>query len=128
MSITGLSFDGVVKVATASGPVRMLRFTMRSMILARGTSLPTEADGTNLSSGGSASRTLTKASSMGFAGHIVLYVTAISGDLKGVKVAYTPSHPPSMLKSDVTLTNVVVEQPFAYADTLAGGELLISAF
>lgn len=107
MSLTGLSFDGVRGVPTASGDVPMLEFGMSSMTLSHGIGL-------TLVLGGQSQ--LTRASSLGLSGHIVLYTTRISGTLNGVPVVFTPRHLPPRLSSDVTLTNVTAAQLYASGD------------
>jgi Family of unknown function (DUF6114) len=116
-ALTGLSFDGVAKVPTARGTVSMLKFSMESMALSGGAVLTYSADGHSI---------VTRASSLGFIGHIVLYTTKISGDLDGTAVTFTPLQPPKALGSDITLTNVVTDQPYASADSLDATGLELS--
>ena len=114
-TLTGLSFDGVAKVPTAKGAVPMLKFSMSSMTLT-GAVLTFSKDGHPL---------VTRGSSLAFNGGVVLYATKISGDVDGVLVTFTPKQPPVTLSSDITLTNLVTDQPYAAADSLAATGLEI---
>jgi hypothetical protein len=95
----------------------MLRFSMSSMTLSGGTRLTFAQAGHSIA---------TRAVSLAFTGHITLYATKISGDLNGHMVIFTPQHPPSKLSQDLTLTNVIADQPYALADALAGVGLVMT--
>lgn len=107
--LAGLSFDGVAQVPTAAGPVPMLRFSMASLALSAGTRLLV---------GGAGHAFLAEAASLDLSGDVVLYTTKISGTLAGHQVTFTPAQPPSGLGRDVTLSDVVVHQPYASTGTL----------
>lgn len=107
--LAGLSFDGIAQVPTAVGPVSMLRFSMASLALS--------AD-TRLLVGGAGHSFLAEAASLDFSGDVVLYTTKISGILAGHQVTFTPKRPPSQLGRDVTLSDVVVHQPYASTGAL----------
>jgi Family of unknown function (DUF6114) len=107
--LTGLSFDGVASVRTTSGLVSMLMFTMSSMTLTGGTLQGGEAGGRSLG---------TASSLLGLTGHVLLYTTKLTGEVQGVAVTYTPESPPLKISSDTTLTDMVIDQPYASADTL----------
>ena len=100
---------------TAKGAVPMLKFSMSSMTLT-GAVLTFSKDGHPL---------VTRGSSLAFSGGVVLYATKISGDVDGVLVTFTPKQPPVTLSSDITLTNLVTDQPYAAADSLAATGLEI---
>jgi hypothetical protein len=109
-TMTGLIFDGVARVPTSKGRVRMLKFSMTTLTFAGGAALTYTI--------AAEAAPVTRAASLSFSGDIVLYTTRLAGDLKGAAVDFTPAHPPSALASDVTLTGVVTDQPYAFADTL----------
>lgn len=116
-TMTGLVYDGVARVPTSKGRVRMLKFSMTTLTFAGGAALTYSIVAASL---------VTRASSLSFSGDIVLYTTRLAGDLNGTAVDFTPQKPPSALASDVTLTNVVTDQPYASADTLTGTGLELS--
>ncbi len=107
--LAGLSFDGVAQVPTAAGPVPMLRFSMASLALSAGTRLLVSGAGHAF---------LAEAASLDLRGDVVLYTTKISGTLAGHQVTFTPEQPPSGLGRDVTLSTLVVHQPYASTDAL----------
>jgi hypothetical protein len=116
-AVTGLSFDGVARILTTRGVVFMLKFSLGSMVLSGGTGLTFSEAGRSI---------VTRALSLDFSGNITLYTTKISAELHGRMVVYTPKKPPVNLSPDLTLTNVVANQPFAFADTFVGSGLTIS--
>src|ERR1039457_2867327 len=69
--LEGLSYDGVAQVATASGTVTMMKFTMSSLTLTGNIAL-------TVSQGGGTA--VTRSSSMHFGGPVVLYATKLSGE------------------------------------------------
>lgn len=69
---------------------------------------------------------VTRAASLRLSGDIVLYAARLSGSADGRRVDYTPRHPPSHLGSDVTLTDVVIDQPYASANALTGTGLVVT--
>jgi len=117
-SMTGLSYDGVADVQTATGTVRMLMFSMRSMILSGGTVLTVNEHGHAL---------VTNNSSLDFSGNVVLYTTRISGRLLGATVTFTPQDPPPLVLPTMTFTNVVTDQPLTLADSFQAVGLQVSA-
>jgi hypothetical protein len=123
--LEGLSYDGVAQVATASGTVTMMKFTMTSLTLTGDIAL-TVSEG-----GGTA---VTRSSSMYFGGPVVLYATKLSGDLLGIPVTITPTSPlatvlqllaPVTQAVPVPMTNVVTDQPYTTAGSLQAGGLQI---
>jgi hypothetical protein len=115
--MTGLVFDGVARVRTSRGRVRMLKFSMTTLTFAGGAALTYSIRRHS---------PVTRASSLSFSGEIVLYTTRLAGDLAGAPVDFTPAHPPSKLASDVTFTNVVTDQPYASANALTGTGLQLT--
>ncbi len=85
LAFTEVSFDGVASLRTAQGRVPMLKFSMNSMTFAGGATLTVKRHKVSV---------VTTGPSFGFAGHVVLYTTKLSGELNGVKVTFTPKSPP----------------------------------
>ena len=125
--LVGLSYDGVAQVATASGTVTMMKFTMNSLTLTGNIALTvSEGRGT----------AVTRSSSMHFGGPVVLYATKLSGDLLGIPVTITPTSPlatilqllaPVTQAVPVPMTHVVTDQPYTSAGSLQAGGLQIGA-
>ncbi len=125
--LEGLSYDGVAQVATASGTVTMMKFTMSSLTLTGNIALTvSEGEGT----------AVTRSSSMHFGGPVVLYATKLSGDLLGIPVTITPNSPlatilqllaPVTRAVPVPMTKVVTDQPYTTAGSLQAGGLQIGA-
>src|ERR1022692_1638224 len=125
--LEGLSYDGVAQVATASGTVTMMKFTMSSLTLTGNIAL-------TVSQGGGTA--VTRSSSMHFGGPVVLYATKLSGDLLGIPVTITPTSPlatilqllaPVTRAVPVPMTKVVTDQPYTAAGSLQAGGLQIGA-
>jgi hypothetical protein len=118
LTFSEVSFGGVAEVPTARGTVPMLMFTMSSMTFSGGAMLTVKRRGQLL---------VTRGSSFDFSGHVVLYTTNLSGDLNGVKVTYTPKHPPQHVLPTMVFTNVIAHQPYAMSDSLQATALMIGA-
>ena len=115
-TLTGLHFDGVATVATASGPQRMLKFSMSGLSLKDG-DLTVTQDGRTVAVQGT---------SFTFSGDVTLLTTKFSGSLLGVPLSFSPSLPPPVVLPVMTFTNVTSEQPFTSADSFQVGGLRIS--
>jgi hypothetical protein len=109
LTFSEVTFGGVAEVPTARGPVPMLLFTMSEMTFSGGAMLTVKRPGRTF---------VTQGSSFDFVGHVVLYTTKLSGELNGVKVTFTPKHPPQHVPPNVVFTNVVAHQPYAMSDSL----------
>ena len=104
---------------TSTGVVPMLVFSMASMMLS----------GDTLRGGEPGGRSLDAVSSLlGLTGHVLLYATEITGEVDGAKVTFTPQSPPTKISSDMTFTDMIMDQPSATADALqvAGLQLTIA--
>lgn len=116
--LTGLAYDGVTTIPRSSGgPIAMMKFTLRSVIL---TGRPT----LTIHQNGSVATTTT--SLLSLRGNVVLYAAKLSGDLLGAHVTITPSSPLSLVVRllrpltqglTTTMTHVVTSQPIALAAT-----------
>lgn len=116
-TLTGLHFDGVATVQTASGPERVLKFTMSGLSLKNG-DLTVDRDGRAMA---------VQAASFTFSGHVTLLTTKFSGSLLGVPLSFSPTLPPPAVLPVMTFTNVTSDQPFTSADSFQTGGLRISS-
>ena len=116
-TLTGLHFDGVATVPTASGPERVLKFTMSGLSLKNG-DLTVDQDGRAMA---------VQAASFTFSGHVTLLTTKFSGSLLGVPLSFSPTLPPPAVLPVMTFTNVTSDQPFTSADSFQTGGLRISS-
>jgi hypothetical protein len=116
-TLTGLHFDGVATVPTASGPERVLKFTMSALSLTGG-DLTVSQDGATMA---------VQAASFTFSGDVTLLTTKFSGSLLGVPLTFSPQFPPPAVLPKMTFTNVTSDQPFTSADSFKIGGLQISS-
>ncbi|HMH93529.1 MAG TPA: DUF6114 domain-containing protein [Streptosporangiaceae bacterium] len=116
-TLTGLHFDGVATVQTASGPERVLKFTMSGLSLKNG-DLTVNQDGRAMA---------VQAASFTFSGHVTLLTTKFSGSLLGVPLSFSPKLPPPAVLNVMTFTNVTSDQPFTSADSFQVGGLRITS-
>jgi Family of unknown function (DUF6114) len=117
-TLTGLSYDGVANVPTASGSVRMLKFSMSGLRLSGNDNLTVTEGGHTLG---------VRAASLDFSGNVTLLTTKFSGDLLGIPLTFTPSSPPPLVLPTMVFTNVVSERPFTSSDALQIGDLQITS-
>lgn len=117
-TLTGLSYDGVANVPTASGAVQMLKFSMSGLSLSGNDDLTVTEGGHTLA---------VRAASLDFSGNVTLLTTKFSGDLLGIPLTFTPSSPPPLVLPTMVFTNVVSERPYTSADALQIGSLQITS-
>ncbi len=115
--MAGLSYDGVASVPTASGPQQMLKFGMSSLTLSGGIVLTVDDNGHSR---------VTRNTSVRFSGDVVLYATSLSGDLLGIRLTFTPRHPPPLVLPLMRFTNVVTRQPLTSAGLMQASGLDIT--
>jgi Family of unknown function (DUF6114) len=116
-TLTGLHFDGVATVRTASGPEQVLKFSMSGLSLKNG-KLTVTQDGAAMA---------VQAASFTFSGNVTLLTTKFSGSLLGVPLSFSPQFPPPAVLPVMTFTNVTSDQPFTSADSFQVGGLQISS-
>jgi Family of unknown function (DUF6114) len=116
-TLTGLHFDGVATVQTASGPEQVLKFSMSGLSLKDG-DLTVIQDGRAMA---------VQAASFTFSGDVTLLTTKFSGSLLGVPLSFSPKLPPPVVLPVMTFTNVTSDQPFTSADSFQIGGLRISS-
>ncbi|WP_249346422.1 DUF6114 domain-containing protein [Microbispora sp. H11081] len=122
LTMTGMKFTGVVEMPTATGTVRMLRFTMDKAVLER----PTQTMG---------QATLT-GSAFTFEGNVVICTTKMTARLLGLPQEFTAEHPNLLVNAlrlvpslnvPLTMTDIVSEQPYVTADSLRADGLRLVA-
>ncbi len=121
--LSGLRYDGIARVATSAGPVRMLKFSMTSLTLSGGTVLTAYEGGYTL---------ITRNYSLAFSGNVTLFATKFSGVLNvagvpTVRLTFTPQSPPPAVLPTMTFTSVTTDQPLTLADSLVARALLITS-
>ncbi|MBO4275407.1 hypothetical protein GSF24_33045 [Microbispora triticiradicis] len=118
LTMTGMKFTGVVEMPTATGTVRMLRFTMHKAVLER----PVQTMGSTTLVG----------STFTFEGNVVICTTKMTAKLLGVPQQFTAEHPNILVRAlklvpslniPLTMTDVVSEQPYVTADSLRADDL-----
>ncbi|GAA0393140.1 hypothetical protein GCM10009530_50600 [Microbispora corallina] len=118
LTMTGMKFHGVVEMPTATGSVKMLRFTMDRAVLDQ----PQQTMGGTTLTG----RTFT------FEGDVVIYTTRMTGKLLGLPQVFTADNPNVIVRAlrllpslnvPVTMTDIVSEQPYVSADSLRADDL-----
>ncbi|WP_182879784.1 DUF6114 domain-containing protein [Microbispora sp. H10949] len=118
LTMTGMKFTGVVEMPTATGTVKMLRFTMHKAVLER----PVQTMGSTTLVG----------STFTFEGDVVICTTKMTAKLLGVPQQFTAEHPNILVRAlklvpslnvPLTMTDVVSEQPYVTADSLRADDL-----
>ncbi|MEU7936557.1 DUF6114 domain-containing protein [Microbispora bryophytorum] len=118
LTMTGMKFTGVIEMPTATGAVKMLRFTMDKAVLEqpRQTMGPTTLTGSTFT----------------FEGNVVICTTKMTAKLLGVPQEFTADHPNLLVRAlklvpslnvPLTMTDVVSEQPYVTADSLRADDL-----
>ena len=90
----------------------MLKFTMSALTLSENTAIDVMSDGQS---------SLQSSLPFQLSGNVELFATKISGSLGDVRVTFTTAKPPSVLAANLTLTDLVVDQPLVSADSLLTG-------
>ncbi|MGH8791460.1 MAG: hypothetical protein ACRDXX_02275, partial [Stackebrandtia sp.] len=123
MTMSGLSYGGVVEVPTAAGGMRALEFTMDTMELE---GMDNAAD---FGDGDAAQLHVINAESTAVLdGDVRQYVRRISGKIFGiVPVEFTPDFPPPLTPPYLVLTDVVAETVYVRCDVVRLPHLLETA-
>lgn len=117
LSMSGLTYDGIVDLPTKTGTIKVLQFSMDSS-----TSTPFEL---RPSVGGHAISI--KCSSLTVSGHVKFYTTEIKGSLLGVlPVDFTVASPPQSVIPELFFTDATVSLVYVQSDTLTAGSLSIT--
>lgn len=117
LTMSGLSFDGVVELPTAKGPLRTLRFSMNKSV-----SSPFELRVPT------SSRTLSLTSStLTVQGHVKFYASRFAGKLFGLfPMVFTPDSPPRVILPELLFTDANIQLVFVDSDTLIAPNLTIA--
>jgi len=117
LTMSGLSFDGVVELPTAKGPVRTLRFSMNKSV-SRPFELRVPFD----------SRTLSLTSSaLTVQGDVKFYSSRFEGKLFGlIPVVFTPDAPPPLILPELLFTDANIQLMLVQTDTLTAPNLTIA--
>lgn len=111
-TMSGLQFEGVVTYeGTPHGTVRALRFTAERNELTEMTLQVTIGGLTTTIRDGDNDTTV-------LAGHVVMDVTRIAGNLDGVPVEFTPDNPPQQVVSPMALTDLSADLLLVQADRM----------
>lgn len=118
LTMTGMKFTGVVDMPTATGSVKMLRFTMNKAVLEQ----PQQTMGATTLTG----------STFTFEGNVVICTTKMTAKLLGVPQEFTAENPNLLVRAlklvpslnvPLTMTDIVSEQPYVTADSLRADDL-----
>lgn len=117
LSMSGLSYDGIVDLPTKTGTIAALQFSMDSSTSASFELRPA-VDGHTIS---------LKSSKLTVSGHVRFYTTEIKGNLLGVlPVDFTVASPPPLVVPDLFFTDATVSLVFVTCDTLTADNLSIT--
>lgn len=109
LDMTGLSYDGLVELPTASGTIEAMQFSMDSS-----TSTPFKlvvTVGTHT--------VVTTSTSLTVSGHVTFYAAEIKGNLLGtLPVDFTPQSPPPAVTPDLFFTDATVSLVDVISDSL----------
>ncbi|MFC0002557.1 DUF6114 domain-containing protein [Micromonospora siamensis] len=114
VTMTGLRFDGIVELPTASGKLRALKFSMRRAV----------TDDFLLRAGGPAGTTAGYATDrLTVQGDVDFYATRFVGRLLGIKITLTPDLPfpdgiPITSPIPITFTDPVIDLAYVSSNTL----------
>ncbi|PWV58231.1 DUF6114 domain-containing protein [Nocardiopsis sp. L17-MgMaSL7] len=108
LTMYGARYRGVVECPTEDGPQRYIRLTMSSGDV-RGGELWFDDLGTRRSLG---------LPTMNMTGDVEMHVTRMHVRLLGIPLTFTPDFPPPLLLPIMYLTDVDVDNPIAYTDTM----------
>ncbi|NVI92258.1 hypothetical protein [Actinomadura sp. BRA 177] len=106
LTMSGLSYDGVVSLPSAGGTVKALKFSMSKAVLKNVNETVTHGGAT----------TRTRARNLTLTGDVVMYTTKMSSKLLGVPLTFTPESPPPLTLPYMVMTDVVSEQPSVTAN------------
>ncbi|PWU45289.1 hypothetical protein DLE60_06050 [Micromonospora globispora] len=116
VTMTGLRFDGIVELPTATGNLRALKFSMKKAVT---DDFVLQADGP----GNKTARYVTD--QLTVKGDVAFYATRFVGRLLGLKITLTPDLPfpdgiPITSPIPITFTDPVIDLAYVDSDTLTG--------
>lgn len=118
LTMTGLSYDGVVDLPTATGTIRALLFSMKSSV-----ATPFELRAPTTGGG----QTSIRSRSLTVEGSVKFYTTRFHANLLGfIPVTYTPASPPFLTVPDILFTNADIDLVYVTSDKLAAPAMTIN--
>jgi hypothetical protein len=117
LTMSGLSFDGIVELPTVNGPLRTLRFSMnRSVSSPFELRVPTSGPTLSLTS-----------SALTVQGHVRFYSSRFQGNLFGlIPVVFTPDSPPPLILPELLFTDANIQLVFVDCEVLTAPNLTIA--
>jgi hypothetical protein len=115
VSMSGLSFDGVVELPTRDGTVRVLQFSMASSITDDFLLRIPEANGTT---------TALRSSALTVSGNVKFYASRFQGKVFGlIDMTFTPDSPPPVTVSETFFTDPDIQLVFVDCQQLNASDL-----
>jgi hypothetical protein len=112
------TYDGVADIPTATGTMRVLKFSMRKSVTTPFTLTIPEPDGRT---------TLIESGQLTTTGNVRFYTPRFEGKLFGlIPVTFTPDQPPPLTLPKLTFTDIKIQLAFVRSDTLTGKPLKIT--
>lgn len=109
LTMSGLSYDGVVEVPTDSGSIRSLQFSMDESVVDDFSLLVPSSDGHDL---------LTLSDQLTVAGDVKFYTDRFSGTLLGIPLTFTPDFPPPLVLPNMVFGDPDINLVYIDSDSL----------
>ena len=117
LTMSGLSFDGVVDLPTKTGTLKVLQFSMSKSVATPFQLLTPAPDGQTLAF---------NSSSLTVQGNVKFYTTKFQGNLFGlIPVTFTPEAPPPLILPELVFSDARIELAFVRSDVLTAPSLNI---
>jgi len=114
LTISGLSFDGIVDLPTTDGTIKVLKFSMSS----------TTQTPFNLVSDPGSKPLTTTADKLTVSGNVSFFTSELKGNLLGlVPVDFTPSSPPPLVIPELFFTGVTIKLVDIIGDKLTADNM-----
>jgi hypothetical protein len=115
LTVYDSTYDGVVEVQTAKGPIRVLKFSMRKSV--------TEPFALTIPERGGRT-TLIKSDALTVEGNVRFYTPKFAGKLFGlIPVEFTPDAPPPLTLPVLRFTDIRINLAFVRSDVLTADPL-----
>ncbi|PSK98265.1 hypothetical protein CLV30_12051 [Haloactinopolyspora alba] len=109
LTMSGLSYDGIVEVPTDSGSIRSLQFSMDKSVVDDFSLLVPSSDGHDL---------LTLSNQLTVSGDVKFYTNRFSGRLLGIPLTFTPDFPPPLVLPNMTFGDPDINLVYIDSDSL----------
>ena len=117
LTMSGLSFDGVVDLPTKTGTLKVLQFSMSKSVSTPFQLLTAAPDGQTLAF---------NSSSLTVQGNVKFFTTKFQGNLFGlIPVTFTPESPPPLILPELVFSDARIELAFVRSDVLTAPSLTI---